>query len=324
MILRHALLAAMITGIAATANAQTTQPATPGTPPAATTATKDTTAAKDAASPNAADARKLIGRNVKNTNDETVGEIKSVFISPDGKVDSVMVGVGGFLGVGEREVQLAWKDLKVMDNGEKVVVNMSKDELKAMAPYKYKDESWRGKVFSDRGLWSDEKRAANDASTPPMNRTAANPPPPATAPATTPAPARTTADTRPTTEPRTAANTAPATESTGDFNVHGDVSANAVIGAKIRNDNKDTVGTVNDLYLDAKGAITTVVVSVGGFLGVGAKDVAIKWSDIKQGRDGKSLMLTTNLSKDDLKAMPDHTTAERRQPAGKDQAELPK
>jgi sporulation protein YlmC with PRC-barrel domain len=319
MILRHALLAAMITAVAATANAQTTPPATPTTPPAVTT-TKDTTAAKDMPAPNAADARKLIGRNIKNAENETVGEIKSVFISPDGKIDSVMVGVGGFLGVGEREVQLAWKDLQVMDNGEKVVVNMSKDQLKAMAPYKYKDESWRGKIFSDRGIWSDEKRAANDASNPPVDRTMTATTPP---PAATPAPARTTSDTRPVTEPRTAAAATPATESTGDFNVHGDVSANAVIGAKIRNDNKDTVGTVSDLYLDANGAIKTVVVAVGGFLGVGAKDVAIKWSDVKQSRDGKSLVLMTNLSKDELKAMPDYT-AERRQPAGKDQAQAPK
>jgi sporulation protein YlmC with PRC-barrel domain len=322
MIVRHALLAAMITTVAATANAQTTPPATPSTPPAMTT-TKDTTA-KAMPAPNAADARKLIGRNVKNTNDETVGEIKSVFISADGKVDSVMVGVGGFLGVGEREVQLSWKDLQVMDNGEKVVVNMSKDELKAMAPYKYKDDSWRGKIFSDRGLWSDEKRAANDASNPPTDRTAAAPPAPATAPTATPAPARPTADTRPVTEPRTATTAAPATESTGDFNVHGEVSANAVIGAKIRNDNKDTVGTVSDLYLDSNGGIKSVVVAVGGFLGVGAKDVAIKWSDLKQSRDGKSLVLLTNLSKDELKAMPDYTAEQRRQPAGKDQAQLPK
>jgi sporulation protein YlmC with PRC-barrel domain len=320
MLLRHALLAAMITTVAATANAQTTPPTTPSAPPAATAPKEPMATAKDMPAPNAADARKLIGRNVKNPENETIGEIKSVFITPDGNVDSVMVGVGGFLGVGEREVQLAWKDLQIMDNGEKVVVNMSKDQLKAMAPYKYKDESWRGKVFSDRGLWSDEKRAAADTRTPPPDARPAAAPPPATAPA--PAP-RTTADSRPVTEPRTAAAATPATESTGDFNVHGDVSANAFIGAKIRNDNKDTVGTVQDLYLDASGAIKTVVVSVGGFLGVGAKDVAIKWGDLKQSRDGKSLVLMTNLSKDELKAMPDYT-AERRQPAGKDQAQAPK
>jgi len=94
-----------------------------------------------------------------------------------------------------------------------------------------------------------------------------------------------------------------------------------VIGAKIRNANRDTVGSVQDLYVDASGAIKTVVVSVGGFLGVGSKDVAVKWSDIKSSRDGNSLVLTTNLDKDQLKAMPDYKY-ERRKPA--DQAQAPK
>ena len=283
MILRHALLAAVISGIAVTASAQT--PSTsPGHPPARTVT-------KDMPAPNAADAGKLIGRNIKNPANETIGEIKSVYITPDGKVDSVMVGVGGFLGVGEREVRLAWKDLQVMDNGEKVVVNMTKDQLKAMAPYKYKDESWRGKVFSERGLWTDDRRAAADTRTTTDHSAATNRD-------------RTMADNRPATT----------TESTGDFNAQGDVSANAVIGAKVRNDNKDTVGTVQDMYVDASGNIKTVVLSVGGFLGVGSKDVAMKWSDIKQSRDGKSIVLTTNLSKDELKSMPDYKY-ERRQPS---------
>jgi len=56
------------------------------------------------------------------------------------------------------------------------------------------------------------------------------------------------------------------------------------------------------------------VLAVGGFLGVGAKDVAMKWSDIKQSRDGKSIVLTTSLSKDELKSMPDYKY-ERRVPS---------
>ena len=150
----------------------------------------------------------------------------------------------------------------------------------------------------------------------------------ATANAQTPPPAPATPPGATTTpmgdrKPATAPAATMATESTGDFNVAGDLSANAVIGAKIRNENKDTVGSVQDLYLDSQGAIKTVVVSVGGFLGVGAKDVAIKWSDLKQSRDGKSLVLTTSLSKDELKALPDYT-AERRRPAAPDQATAPK
>jgi sporulation protein YlmC with PRC-barrel domain len=309
MIFRHALLAGLITGLAATANAQT-PPSAPATPPAAAATTTPM------AVPQAADAKKLIGRNIKNADGDTIGEIKSVYISSGGTVDSVMVGVGGFLGVGEREVQLAWKDLQVADNGEKITVNMTKDQLKAMAPYSYKDTSWRGNVFSDRGVWAEEQRAARDARA--RTDTAA---PVSRGPAM--ADSGTTADRKPAATTTTGSAAMAATESTGDFNAAGDLSANAVIGTKIRNENKDTVGSVQDLYLDSQGAIKTVVVSVGGILGVGAKDVAIKWSDLKQSRDGKSVVLITSLSKDELKALPDYAD-ERRRPAAPSQAVAPK
>jgi sporulation protein YlmC with PRC-barrel domain len=229
-----------------------------------------------AAMPSGADAKKLIGRNVKNPQNETVGEIESVYINADGKVDSVILGVGGFLGVGERHVRVAWKDLRISDNGEKVVINANKDQLKAMAPYTYRDAKMRGQVFSDTGPYT----TANDR--------------------VTPAPADRMASTT-------------ATESTGDFNARGAVSGNAMIGAKVHNAAKETVGSVEDVYLDAKGAVDSIVVSVGGFLGVGSKNVAVKWSELKVGRDGKDLMLTTNWTKDSLKAMPDYKY-ERRKP----------
>ena len=293
MVLRHALLAAVIGSLAATAGAQAQTPSTAPGHPAARMADKDLTAA-----PAAADANKLIGRSVKNNNNDTIGKIESVYLDSSGKVDSVIVGVGGFLGMGERYARLHWKDLKISDNGEKVVVNMTKDQLKAIAPYKYKDDAERGHVFNDRGVWKDDSHAAADAR------------------ATTGAAAadnrdRTMADNR-------ADNTT--STSTGDFNAQGDVSANAVIGTKVKNANKDTVGSVEDLYVDGSGNIKTVVMSVGGFLGVGSKDVAVKWSDLKQTRDGKTLVLTTNMSKDDLKALPDYKY-ERRQP--RDQAAAP-
>jgi sporulation protein YlmC with PRC-barrel domain len=118
--------------------------------------------------------------------------------------------------------------------------------------------------------------------------------------------------------PASRANTAsaPAAESTGDFNAHGQMSGSALIGAKIHNDQKETVGSINDVYLDDSGKVQAVIVSVGGFLGVGAKTVAVKWDDIKYDKDGKSLMLTTSLTADALKAMPDYKT-ERQKPAEK-------
>jgi sporulation protein YlmC with PRC-barrel domain len=273
-------LTAVIGGLAATAGAQAQTPSTPPNHPSnVRTADKDL-----AAAPAAADASKLIGRSVTNKNNDTIGKIESVYLNASGKVDSVIVGVGGFLGMGERYARLHWKDLQISDNGEKVMLDMTKDQLKAMAPYKYKDDAERGQVFNDRGVYKDNSRAAADA--------------------------RATTST---------ADNASST-STGDFNAHGGMSANAVIGTKVKNSNKDTVGSVEDMYVDSSGNIKTVVLSVGGFLGVGSKDVAVKWSDLKQTRDGKDLVLTTSLSKDELKALPDYKY-ERRQP--RDQATAP-
>jgi len=267
--LKHVVLAGLLTVGSTAAYAQTQHATTP--PQTAEASTSASTGA---------DVSKLIGRNVKNAQNETIGEIESVYVNKNGKIDSVIVGVGGFLGIGERDVKLAWKDLNVTQGGEKVTVNMTKDQLKAMAPYKYSDTKWRGHVFNDSGLY-----------TPTGNRAAA------TAPAAAPADRMASVS----------------SQSTGDFNASGQLAGSALIGAKVHNNNKDTIGSVEDIYIDNDGKVQAVVVSVGGFLGMGAKDVAVKWSDIKYGQDGKSLMLTTDWTKDKLKAMPDYKY-ERRQP----------
>lgn len=264
--LKQFALATALTCTAFAAAAQTTPQAT------------QPQARPEAVQTDAADAKKLIGRNIQNRQDETIGEIKSVFIGPDGKVDSVMVGAGGFLGIGEREVRLPWKDLVVMEGGRKVVVDMTKDQLKALPEYKYRDTAWRGQVFNDQGPYRGP--AASDRA---------------------PSAGRDTAATSST------------TSSTRDFNAKGGLSADAVIGAKVKNQDNETVGTVEDVYLDQSGGVQEVVVSVGGFLGVGKKDVAVKWSDFQVGRDGNSVVLTTNWTKDSLKAMPDYKHERREQ-----------
>jgi sporulation protein YlmC with PRC-barrel domain len=292
--LKHIVLAAFLTCGAAAAYAQPQQAAGP---PAS--ATVDSKMAPSAT----ADTRKLIGRNIKNADDETIGEIKSIYINKDGRVDSVMVGVGGFLGMGDREVRIAWSDLKITDNGEKVMVNMTKDELKAKPEYRYRNESWRGQVFTDTGPWmarpSDTARTA-DAPRPASDQLAQTTKPPAD---------------RSTDKPSDRPNLA-ATTSTGDFNAAGEMSGNALIGATVRNEKREAVGKIEDVYVDNGGAIKTVVIAIGGFLGVGAKDVAVKWSDLKFSRDDKSIVIMTSWTKDSLKAMPDYKY-ERRQPANR-------
>ena len=294
--LKHIVLAALLTCGAAAAYAQ---PQTATSPPPSATAPANTTMDPSAT----ADTRKLIGRNIKNAEGETIGEIKSIYLNKDGKVDSVMVSVGGFLGVGDREVRIAWSDLKIADNGEKVTVDMTKEQLKAKPEYRYKNEAWRGQVFTDSGPWMARPSDARPSDARPSDARPAND---QLAQTTKPAADRPTSD-----RPNMVSTT-----STGDFNAAGEMSGNALIGATVRNDKREAVGKIEDVYVDNNGAIKTVVVSVGGFLGVGAKNVAVKWSDLKLSRDDKAIVVTTDWTKDSLKAMPDYKY-ERQQPANK-------
>jgi sporulation protein YlmC with PRC-barrel domain len=55
---------------------------------------------------------KLIGVNVYNDNNEKIGDIEEVIIDRSGKVDNVVLGVGGFLGMGEHYVAVPMEKLK--------------------------------------------------------------------------------------------------------------------------------------------------------------------------------------------------------------------
>ena len=100
------------------------------------------------ASPSAVDTAKLIGRNIVNTNGDTVGKIDSVVIDQGGKVRYVIVGVGGFLGLGKKDVALAWDELTISENGEKVVTAATKDQLAALPEHKFPAAVNPGTVYS--------------------------------------------------------------------------------------------------------------------------------------------------------------------------------
>ena len=90
----------------------------------------------------------ILGANVTNTANETVGEINELILDKEGRVAAVVVGVGGFLGIGEREVALDYKSLNIkydptaMTNAgaTTVQVNASKDSLKNAPAWTWKRE----------------------------------------------------------------------------------------------------------------------------------------------------------------------------------------
>ena len=57
-------------------------------------------------------ASKLVGVNVYNDANEKIGDINDVILDKSGKVENVVLGVGGFLGMGEHYVAVAYDKLK--------------------------------------------------------------------------------------------------------------------------------------------------------------------------------------------------------------------
>lgn len=56
-------------------------------------------------------ASKFVGLDVYGSDNEKIGDIKEILISPDGGAKGVILGVGGFLGIGEKNVAVAWTAL---------------------------------------------------------------------------------------------------------------------------------------------------------------------------------------------------------------------
>lgn len=60
-------------------------------------------------------ASKLIGLNVYNDQNEKLGDISEILIDKSGKVDGVVIGVGGFLGMGKHDILVQMDKLKFVN-----------------------------------------------------------------------------------------------------------------------------------------------------------------------------------------------------------------
>ncbi|MCO5064786.1 MAG: PRC-barrel domain-containing protein [Rhizobiaceae bacterium] len=85
-------------------------------------------------------AANIIGESVYNgTGDdaEKIGDVSDLVIDPNGMVKSMVVGVGGFLGVGQKDVEVDYKSAEWTErNGDRwIVMAMTKDQLQALPEF---------------------------------------------------------------------------------------------------------------------------------------------------------------------------------------------
>ncbi|WP_297836581.1 PRC-barrel domain-containing protein [uncultured Roseibium sp.] len=241
---------------------------------------------------------------------DDIGEVNDVILGFDGSVKAVILGVGGFLGVGEKDIALPMEQLKVVreqDDADSyfLVVNANKDVLTNAAAYEnpYADEAETAATQTSEGM---EKPAdtAMTTETDTSTETAMSQDSDAgvtAAPETAMAP-QTDADGRPLL-PRAEVEREGYTDA-----VVAELTADDLEGANIYDANDEDIGEIDSLIVSQDGTIEKVILDVGGFLGIGEREVAVTFDELQiiRNEDGSDLRVYVGATKEELEAQPDY------------------
>ncbi len=249
-------------------------------------------------------ATQMIGENVYNgTGDdaEHIGDVNDIVIGADGNIQAVVVGVGGFLGIGEKNVavdfaQLDWAD---RDGDRWLVAPMTKEQLEQQTAF-------------DRSAYEPQQPvAANEpAASTTTTGTAPAADTTAQAPADTTAPAAETAQTNTdapaaSTDGADTTTTAAIDKSTLKEMPADQIRAEEMVGTTVYGANDENVGEIGDVVLAGDGKVDAYIVDVGGFLGMGEKEVAIGSDKLSFMTDANgNKYLYTTFTKEQLDAAP--------------------
>jgi sporulation protein YlmC with PRC-barrel domain len=289
-------------------------------------------------------ASNIIGETVYNgTGDdaENIGEVNDIIISQDGNIEAVVIGVGGFLGIGQKDVAIEYDLVKweERDNDRYLVVETSREALEAQQEF---DEAAYRPMPADAEVTETKPATAEDLASAPVQEEGAEAPadtamaPATEAPATDEpaaddmAAAPADGDAAATDEQTAAAPTEePATDSMAQAPADDEaatdetqtgaidrstlkeqpvdqITAENFVGTTVYGANDEQIGEIGDVVLapDTQD-IDAVLVDVGGFLGIGEKQVALGMDNLQfmADEDG-DLYLYTNLSKEQLEAQP--------------------
>ena len=95
----------------------------------------------------------LIGTNVRNAQDESLGEVENVVMDPQsGMIRYAVVAAGGFLGIGEERVLVPWSQMRATPNYGSLILPVSENALEA-APKYQSNEANSGDVASVDQYW---------------------------------------------------------------------------------------------------------------------------------------------------------------------------
>jgi len=228
-------------------------------------------------------AANIIGEKVYNgtaADAENIGDVNDIVLTAEGKADQLVIGVGGFLGIGEKNVALPYEDFDwaEKDGDRWLVMATTKEQLQAMPDF-------------DRRAYDPTPApvAATDPAAPKVDQTAQAPVAPA-------APETSTTD-----QTKTAAIDKSALKALPSA----DLRAEELMGTTVYGADDVNIGEIGDILITADGKIDAYVIDVGGFLGVGEKKVAVGSDNLTFLADAQGTKyLYTTFTKEQLEAQP--------------------
>lgn len=270
--------------------------------------TQDSTQAAPAMKADGHLASNIIGENVYNgTGDDAakIGDVNDIVIDADGKVQAVVIGVGGFLGIGEKNVALDFAELDwaERDGDRWLVTSFTKEQLETQAAF---DRS----VYDPALPVASNEPAAGVAPAPdataeaPADPAAPAPDTTAEVPADPAAPAPDATAEAPAADTSTDTTTTAAIDrSTLTEMPATEIRAEEMIGTTVYGADDANVGEIGDVVLTADGKVDAYIIDVGGFLGMGEKEVAVGSDNLAFMTDSNgNKYLYTNFTKEQLDA----------------------
>lgn len=84
------------------------------------------------------DVEGILGKNVRSSAGEDMGQIIDVIVNRDGQVRAAVIDFGGFLGVGSRKIAVDWHALSFPADGviDHVILNLTRDQVRLAPEYR--------------------------------------------------------------------------------------------------------------------------------------------------------------------------------------------
>jgi hypothetical protein len=77
-----------------------------------------------------------LGKEVRSAAGENMGRVIDVIVDRTGQVRAAIIDFGGFLGVGNRKIAVAWDTLRFSPKGERIALELTRDQVRAAPNYR--------------------------------------------------------------------------------------------------------------------------------------------------------------------------------------------